>query len=429
MRTCIISSPLATQSGYGAHAREFIENIIEQKNNKWDIKLISMPWGATAFTHKLDDSMQKRLIPIPIQSQPDIWVQITVPNEFQKIGKYNIGVTAGTEGDLCPKEWIECINRMNLTIVPSQFTKQVFINTAKKHNITITTNIQVVSEYFDSKIYNRNKKGNLSILNDIEEEFCYLFVGHWLQGSLGEDRKNISGLIHNFIETFKNKKEIPALILKTGGATSSIVDRSNIESKINQIYELFPKNTIFPNIYLLHGELSDKEMNLLYNHKKVKALVSYTKAEGFGRPLLEFSTTDKPIIAPHYSGQIDFLKEKYIVNLPGQLTNIHHSAQSKFLIKDARWFTPDYKKASEYLIDVFENYSNYLDNAVEQRKFVTTNFSKAAVKKLYSNVLDIIDNNTSSIPQQQELKLPKLNLPKLNTIQDKKINLPKLQKV
>ena len=42
-----------------------------------------------------------------------------------------------------------------------------------------------------------------------------------------------------------------------------------------------------PNIYLVHGDFTDDEMNQLYNHPKVKVHVSFTHGEGFGRPLLE----------------------------------------------------------------------------------------------------------------------------------------------
>ena len=49
------------------------------------------------------------------------------------------------------------------------------------------------------------------------------------------------------------------------------------------------------------------EMNSIYNHSKVKAMVSLTKGEGFGRPLLEFSLSQKPLIVSGWSGHMDFL--------------------------------------------------------------------------------------------------------------------------
>lgn len=419
MRKVVIASPVATQSGYGHHAREIITNLIEQRGTEWDIKLVSLPWGHTPMTYPISTDLQLRIIPLPLQEQPDIWVQISVPTELQAIGKYNIGVTAGTEGDICPAEWIDKINALQLTIVPSEFTKKTFEDTAKKHGKQITTNLVVIPEYFDETVYNNKTiTTSFDILDSIPESFAFLSVGHWLQGQAGEDRKNISGVIHCFFETYKNKKNTPALILKCSGATYSIMDRMEIENKINQIRDMFG-NAKLPNIYLLHGELSDDEMNALYNHSKVKAMFSLTKAEGFGRPLLEFATTGKPIIAPHYSGQADFLKKDFICAIPGQLTPIHPSAQNDFLIADAKWFSPDYAYAGKMLEDVVKNYKQWLDLAKRQRYFVNSTFTKTAVSEVYKSVLSIVDETVSKIPKAVELKLPQL----------KKIELPKLQKV
>ena len=415
MRSVIIASPVATQSGYGHHAREIIANFIEQRSSEWDIKLVSLPWGHTPFTYPIPLDWNRRIIQLPLTEQPDIWVQITVPNEFQAVGKYNIGVTAGTEGDICPEAWIDNLNAMQLVIVPSEFTKQVFINTSQKHNKPITTRIEVIPEYFDDQIYNNKINGQLTILDQIIEPFAFLSVGHWLQGQVGEDRKNISGLIHCFFNTYKNQKDAPALILKTSGATYSVMDRMDIESKINQIRDLFG-NAKLPNVYLLHGDLADEEMNLLYNHPKVKAMVSFTKAEGYGRPLLEFATTGKPIIAPHYSGQVDFLKKEFICALPGGLTEIHPSSRNEFLIGGAKWFTPDYLAASKLLKDVLKNYKKWQELAKRQRYFVNSTFTKTAIAAVYKTVLNIVDDTTNKLPKAVELKLPNLKLPNLKKV-------------
>ena len=418
MRTVVIASPVATQSGYGHHAREIIANFIEQRGKEWDIKLLSLPWGHTPFTYPIPMDWNQRIVPMPLTYQPDIWVQVTVPNEFQAIGKFNIGVTAGTEGDICPADWIDRLNTMQLVIVPTTFTKTVFENTAKQHNKPITTRIEVIPEYFDETIYNNNVTGQLSILDQITESSAFLSVGHWLQGQLGEDRKNIGGVIHCFFETYKNQKDTPALILKTSGATYSVMDRFEIESKINQVREMFG-NAKLPNVYLLHGDLTDEEMNLLYNHPKVKAMISFTKAEGFGRPLLEFSTTGKPIIAPHYSGQADFLKKDFICALAGGLTEIHPTTRNEFLIEGAKWFTPDYGHASKMIKDVLKNYKKWQELAKRQRYFVNSTFTKTAVASVYETVFNSIDSEISNIPMPIKLKLPELN----------KVELPKLSKL
>lgn len=419
MRKVVIASPVATQSGYGHHAREIITNIIEQRGSEWDVKLVSLPWGHTPMTYPISVDLQLRIIALPLNEQPEVWIQVSVPNEFQPVGKYNIGVTAGTEGDICPEAWIDNLNAMQLIIVPSEFTKAVFENTAKQKNKLITTPIEVVPEYFDETIYN-NKSITASIpdLNSIEESFAFLSVGHWLQGDAGEDRKNISGMLHCFFNTFKDTKNPPALIMKTSGATYSIMDRMDIENRINQFRDMFP-NAKLPNVYLVHGELTDEEMNALYNHPKVKAMVSFTKAEGFGRPLLEFSTTSKPIIAPHYSGQADFLKKDFICALPGQLTPIHPSAANEFLIAEAKWFTPDYGQAMAMMQDVQKNYKKWCELAKRQRYFVNTTFTKTSIAKTYETVLAKVNNVIDLLPKSVQLKLPTL----------KKLELPKLKKV
>jgi glycosyltransferase involved in cell wall biosynthesis len=416
MRKVVIASPVATQSGYGHHAREVITNIIEQRGSEWDVKLVSLPWGHTPMTYPISTDFQLRIIPLPLTEQPDVWVQISVPTEFQAVGKYNIGVTAGTEGDICPAEWIDNLNAMQLVIVPSEFTRNVFEETAKKHNKAITCNLQVIPEYFDELVYTNSEiTETLTQLDAIPEQWAFLSVGHWLQGQVGEDRKNIGGMVHCFFNTFKDTKNPPALIMKCSGATYSVMDRMEIEGKINQVAAMFGKAKL-PNVYLIHGELSDAEMNGLYNHSKVKAMVSFTKAEGFGRPLLEFATTGKPILAPHYSGQTDFLKKDFICALPGTLTPIHATAQNEFLIGEAKWFSVDYGYASKMMQDVIKNYKTWLEQGKRQRYFVNTTFTRTAIAKTYATVLEIADNGLSSIPKPVELKLPTLTLPKLQKI-------------
>lgn len=419
MRKVVIASPVATQSGYGHHAREIITNIIEQRGHEWDVKLVSLPWGHTPMTYPISTDLQLRIIPLPLTEQPDVWIQISVPTELQAVGKYNIGVTAGTEGDVCPEAWIDNLNAMQLVIVPSEFTKTVFENTAKAKNKTITTRIEVIPEYFDETVYNnKTVTDTFTALDEIPESFAFLAVGHWLQGVIGEDRKNLSGLIHCFFNTYKNTKSAPALVLKTSGATYSVMDRMEIEGKIAQIRDMFGTAKL-PAVYLIHGELTDAEMNAMYNHPKVKAMVSFTKAEGFGRPLLEFSTTGKPIIAPHYSGQADFLKADFICALPGGTTPIHQSAHNDFLIAEAKWFTPDYGYASKMMQDIQKNYKKWQELAKRQRYFVNSTFTKTAVAAVYEKVLLIADEGVNKIPKPVQLKLPTLN----------KIELPKLQKL
>ena len=64
-------------------------------------------------------------------------------------------------------------------------------------------------------------------------------------------------------------KKKPGLIMKTSGAGFSILDRENMLNKIKEIKDGIKGE--LPNIYLLHGDFLDEEMNELYNHPKGKS--------------------------------------------------------------------------------------------------------------------------------------------------------------
>jgi glycosyltransferase involved in cell wall biosynthesis len=428
-----ISCPIDTYSGYGARSRDIVKALL--KSDKYDIKILPQRWGNTPFGFlQADNPEHKQILDCcwnqpQLPKQPDVWMQITVPNEFQPIGKFNIGVTAGIETTVCAPEWIDGINRMNLTLVSSEHAKRVFENSAFEQRdqsqgnrvvrqIKLEKPVEVLFEGADTNIYQKLDKVIDSevgdVLDTINEEFNFLFVGHWLQGELGQDRKDVGMLIKTFLETFKGKTKKPGLILKTSSATYSIMDRDEMLDKINKIRTAVGTDKELPNVYLLHGELEDTEVNELYNHPKVKAHVSFTKGEGYGRPLLEASISQKPVIAPNYSGHIDFLDSEMSILLPGEVKQIHPSAVvQNMLIPESGWFTVDYKKAAETLEDVYKNYNKYLDKAKRQSYRSRTEFS---LDKMSEKLILIIDEK---VPKQIQLKLPQL----------KKIELPKLKKI
>ena len=424
--TLVVSCPIDTYSGYGARARDFVQSIIDL--DKYDVKILSQRWGGTRFGYLKDhsnESLASRIIP-QLTQQPDIWIQITVPNEFQKVGKYNIGVTAGIETTLCDPSWIQGCNNMELVLVSSQHAKKVFeeskfnMQDSRTGQVTGTvelqTKVEVLFEGADIEKYAPLAFPTKLKLNEIDEQFCFLTVGHWLPGALGEDRKNIGYTIKAFLETFKNKKSSPALILKVqAGSGTSIMDREEILNRIDAI-----KKTVkgkLPNIYLVHGDMTDTEVNELYNHGKVKAMISLTKGEGFGRPLLEFSLINKPIIASGWSGHIDFLDNQYTKQIGGTLNNVHPSAViDKMILAESQWFKPDEAQTGQALRDVFDNYKTYKELAKRQGYKSRTEFS---YEKMRETVDNLLTQYIPEFPKQVQLKLPTL----------KKIELPKLKKV
>ena len=424
--TFYISCPIDTYSGYGARSRDFVKALIE--SNKYDVKILSQRWGQTRKGF-LDDFKEwnflKKYVVPGLNVQPDIWCQVTVPNEFQKVGKYNIGLTAGIETTACAPQWIEGCNRMDLVLTSSNHSKKVFESTTyeaqnkqtgEKGTLKLTTPVKVLFEGANLDVYKTVKEFNskklYNYINNIPEKFAYLFVGHWLQGELGQDRKNVGLLVKAFYEVFKNKSNAPALILKTSAGRGCNMDRREIQKRIDVIKKSVPAKKL-PHVYLLHGDLSDSEINELYNHPKIKANVSATKGEGFGRPLLEFALTGKPTIATGWSGHTDFLDPKLTPIMGGKLTDIHPSAQAKdMLIEGSKWFDVDHGHLGHFLVDVKKNYKQWCSKSKVLSTRLKRNFSFEAMKNL---LIEILDKNVD-VPTQVKLNIPKLEGTSLPTL-------------
>jgi glycosyltransferase involved in cell wall biosynthesis len=406
----LFRGPVETRSGYGSHSRDILESL--RAMDMFEIGIDSCNWGVTPLTALEDGNefhqwIKKRKV-LSIDAQPDVYVSVTISNEFRRVGKFNVGITAGIETTVAGKDLIDGCNNMDLIIVPSNFTKDVYFQTVynetengtnrliKQHKLVKP--MEVLFEGADTNIYNDVVDDSFNL--DIKEDFAYLFVGHWLKGDTGQDRKDVGMLIKTFVGTFKDDENKPALVLKTSAGAFSVKDRELIRKKIKSIVG----GTNVP-IYLLYGDLTDNEMNSLYNHPKIKAMVSLTKGEGFGRPLLEFTMTGKPVIASNWSGHKDFLPLDKAVMVGGTLTDVHDSAVDKFVLKNAKWFTANYNEASAIMKLVRDKYDSFKTKSEELKEINKNNFSMEMMTKKLETILSPYIQR----PERVDLKLPKLN--------------------
>lgn len=424
-KTVVIAGPMFTRSGYGNHAYSLALSLI--KSDLYDVKLYPLPWGTTPNINLNPNDPEHALMLSKVLREapfkPDIWIQISIPNEFQPNGHFNIGITAGIETTLTKPEWIEGLNRMDLIIATSEFTKNVFkAQKFEKRNkqtnavesiLTFTKPIEVLFEGINYELYKNN-----SVCDSIKEklndlpDFCFLAVGHWLQGGLGHDRKDIGMLVKTFLDTFKRrgKRKQPALVLKTSLAGFSVLEQEIIKDRLDQICELVKSEGWvgkLPAIYLINGDLTEEEMKSLYMHPKIKAMVSFTHGEGFGRPLLEFSATGKPILAPNWSGQLDFLDPKHCFLMPGELVNVDASSVNEWIVTGSQWFRVNYEYATKLMQYCHDEYDKILTITSPHRKITLNNFTE---EKMSAKFLEIIEKyiNIKNEPKQLTIKLPKL---------------------
>lgn len=414
----VFQAPIATRSGYGDHSRDLLKSLFDM--DKFDIKIVPTRWGNTP-QNQIDATTefgQKILnnIAVQLDRQPDVFVQVSVANEFKKMGKYNIGITAGVETTIAPKEFVDGCNEMDLVLVPSTFTKEVLEKTVfsevnkqtgqKIRDIQITTPIEVLFEGVDTNVFTGkiNLRESKDVLKNVNTEFNFLYVGHWLGGDLGHDRKDTGMMIKTFCTVFKNipKDKQPGLILKTSSAGFSVEERELIHIKIKEIADEVGDKC--PPIYLIWGDLTESELNDLYNDTKVKAMVSFTKGEGYGRPLAEFATTGKPIIVSKWSGHTDFLPAENTIYLDGELKEVHQSAANQFLIRESKWFYVDYSKAAQALFETYKNYDSNLKKSKGLSDNIINNFSLNKMTDIFKKLVD----KYIKIQEKIDLVLPQI---------------------
>jgi len=444
----LMCAPFNTRSGYGDHARSIFYSIMDRED--LEIKCVDVRWGSTPRNH-LDPKIpkHKKLLDTffdgkNIKEQPDIYIDIRIPNEFQTPAKVNIGITAGVEADICSAEFVMGCNKMSLNLVTSNFTKETFMRSVydkvddktkqSAGEVRISKPMEVLSEGIDTDIYKpipdlgkSDDPFKKEIYDLIKENFVYLFVGQWGKGGYGEDRKNISVMIKTFIQTFANQPNPPALLLKTNGADFSILDKKETVDKIRKIRDQFKELDSVPNIYLLHGDLTLEQMALLYNLPKIKAMISCTHGEGFGRPLAEATCCDLPVIASNWSGQLDFLNPKQSVLIDGDLKLIPDSLiWEPIIVKPGKWFNVNENDVVNKLRLFYKNHKVIKANAKKLGIWNRSKFSLTTMAQNFSKVIDKAIEAIPETPKPMSLKLPKL---KKSTPKPATIKLPKLKKV
>ena len=421
-------APFNTRSGYGDHARSIYYSIMDRDD--LDVKCIDVKWGTTPRNHLNPEvPRHKKLLDSFISSgnikvQPDVYIDIRIPNEFQNPGKFNIGVTAGVETDVVSAEFLMGCNKMNLIIVPSNFTAETFKRCHYDKNqevdgeqqkvgqVELERPIEVLFEGVDTEVYKPLNSSEIKsdftdeLNNLLKEDFVYLHVGQLTRGKYGEDRKNIPLMLKCFLQAFTNNPNPPALLLKTNGANFSVLDRKETIARIEEIKNKFSEVDIIPNVYLIHGDLTIKEMAMLYNNPKIKGFVSCTHGEGFGRPMLEASCCGLPVMASKWSGQMDFFNDKESLMINGHLGEIPDSqVWEPIVVKPGQWYNvneADVIRKFRMFHKKFRiiNKKGKRLGRTNHRKFSLTNMAKK-----FNSTLDEI---LKSIPNPVALNLPKL---------------------
>ena len=387
MKKVVVRGPALSQSGYGEHTR-FVLRSLRSQPQLFDVYIINTPWGATSWLWEdteerrwIDTMLQKTIQYAQKKGAFDVSLQVTIPNEWERLAPVNIGVTAGIETTKIAPVWVEKSLQMDKIIVVSQHAKYAFDNTeysaqnqetGQQFMAKTTCPIEVIGYPVKNVI---PKKPKLSLKDD----FNFLVVGTWIV------RKNLENTIKWFVEEFYDQ-EI-GLVVKTSLAKNSLRDRHASAARLEELVKEYKDRKC--NIYLLHGDMSEEEVHGLYCHPKIKSLISIAHGEGFGLPLFEAVYSGLPVVSPSWGGQCDFLfmplKDKkgkvknspMFTSVPYDMKLIQDSAHWEGVLqKDSQWCFPKewaYKKA---LRSLAKGHGAAKSKAKKLQKYIKEKFSE-----------------------------------------------------
>ena len=389
----ILKGPVLTRSGYGEQAR-FALRALRSREDLFDIYIQPLQWGRTSWLTDQDEEREfidscitKTVGFIQEGGKFDMSLQVTIPNEFEKMSNADIGYTAGIETTVVAPEWIQKINEVvESVIVVSSFSTTAFKNTAYQGEINGHPATLKVDKPVDFVNYAVKDYDNVEPLDiDLEYDVNFVCVAQW------GPRKNMDATVNWFIEEFHDEEV--GLIVKSNMAKNCTMDR---QALFSQMKDSFAKK--YPDmkckLYLLHGDMTEAEMHSLYKHPKIKACVSFPHGEGFGLPLFEAAYSGLPIVCTGWSGQLDFLCDEngkeFFYNVAFDIRKVpQHVLWEGVIVEDAMWSFPRESSAKEQMRACYNDIkSGQTLPAVEYAQVLKDRFSK---EKMYEKFVNLVE--------------------------------------
>jgi len=393
MKNIVISGPLLSNSGYGVHCRQVFTYLLENAKDDEKLHCHVTEWGNSSwhlsneFTSGLFDKIIDRHISENslYNMQYEKCYSVGFPNEWVLIGKKNIGITAGIETSIAPNSWLENIKRANSVIVPSFFAKNTIVKTFSNCH-DILNKIKVVPEYFYEEFL-EDSCVKIDLLDKITTTNNLLIIGQLTSLNSENDRKNTLNAIEATTRILSTIED-SSLILKINSGNNTQKDFKNIKEILKPVLDNIRKelgNSV-PKVYIIHGNLSPKELKTLYT-TKTSALLCLSRGEGFGLTLLEAAACGCPIIATNYSAYTEFLGDNFI-KVDYNLEEIPASRINDVFVKGSLW--ANYKARSLHLavLNFFNNKDKYSIIAKKLKLNIVSNFNKNSIFKIYKKCLE-----------------------------------------
>lgn len=398
-----VRGPVLSQSGYGEQAR-FALRALKSREDLFDIYVQPIPWGQTGWVWEESEFrtwMDSKITVTQIlmqqkQLQPDMSLQITIPNEFQRMCPVNIGYTAGIETTKVAPQWLQKGNEeVDKILVVSSHAKTTYENTTAQATNSQTG--EVIPYKINTPIdvvWETTPRVEPEPINEINLDYDNNFL---MISQMGP-RKNFVNAIKWWVEEFVDQEV--GLIVKTNIKSNSIIDWEHLQAQMKNLLEPYTDRKC--KVYVLHGDLTAGQMTWLYNHDKVKALVNIAHGEGFGLPLFEAAREALPIVTIGWSGQMDFLHhdgKDYFESVDFTLQPVQQEAVWDGVIEqDSMWAFADQGSYKMILRKTLKNWPKIKDRAEALSSIINDKFNE---QTLFKGFVDSVLGFDSSIIDQE----------------------------
>jgi len=382
----VLRGPLLSISGYGEHSRQVFQ---WAESRGWNLFSYVLPWGINPYF--VNPDTQNGLIgrimastqPLPPHVKADLSLQIQLPNEWDPtIAKTNIGITAGVETTICNPEWIQACNKMDHIIVPSEFTRKVFIDSGLSPD-----HVSAIPEAFTCNLNNTSSAAAMSAnMENIPTKFNLLIFGQITGQDPETDRKNTFYNIKWLAEVFQNDPDV-GIIVKTNTGRLNVKDREQSTGILRELIAQV-KTGPGPRFYLAHGLMDESEIAALYRHESVKALIAPTRGEGWGLPILDAAVCGLPVIATNWSGHLDFMSKVKFLSLDYDLVPVpSHKIDNHIFMEGAQWANVKEGHFKSRLTKFRKSHGPPTEWAESAAPHIAEDFSLANIFSIYNDKL------------------------------------------
>ena len=318
---------------------------------------------------------------VVIHSTPSSWAKIALAERAKNKNVKIYGLTVW-ETNKVYSEWMKTIDDCNLAglIVPSEWNRQIFMNTAKSMRLDQFPPVHVCHHMLqDTIIDNPMEVYAREDLYGPKIRMAILSIGTF------GPRKGIAETIEAYIKAFRGYRDV-VLYVKTSAGAFNAANSEKIQMAVREIVKGQKK---CPRIIIDAKLRSDEYIEQLVKHCDV--YLALPNSEGVGLGACNASLKGKVIIMTGWGGQREYIKYANWIDYDLDVVKVPPDFV-KWIRAPQRWAYPRIPHAVSSLRDVYNNFDEHRQRALGNRTAILERFSSKVIGKRLMSIVGLDDS-------------------------------------